>query len=111
VESLLVPAIVGHVQFLKQSLLYAREGFEDGRIRAVHRHRRVVVIKRSLKPERADGRTKSPSEMSQPLYKVGRKPEVVCAELPVVLSFAESGVGKRLPIGVDQLVLLELVVG
>ena len=110
VESLRIPGIVGHVQLLEQHLLDARESGEHRGLVAMHRDRRIVVIERAFEPERGDRRPEAPAEMRQPFDEMRRQPEIVGAQLPVVLALAQRGVGEGLPVGVDQLVLLELVV-
>ena len=68
------------------------------------------MVERGLETERADRGTEAPAEMAEPLHEVGREPEVVRAELAVVLPLAERRVGEGLADGVHELVLLQLVV-
>ena len=53
---------------------------------------------------------RSPPEMTQPLDKMRGQPEIIGAQLPIVFPLAEWGVGKRLAVGINQLVFLQLVV-
>jgi hypothetical protein len=76
----------------------------------MNRDRRIVVIEGTGEPQRGDGRTKAPAEMTQPLDEMRRQPEIIGAQLPVILPLTECGVGKRLAVGVDELVFLQLIV-
>ena len=66
------------------------------RVRPVHRHRGVVVVEGAGQPERRDRRTEAPAQVREAAHERRRQPEVVGAQLPVVLPLAEPGVGERL---------------
>ena len=72
--------------------------------------RGIVVIERRGQPQRRDRRTKPPSEMTEALDKMRRQPEVIGAQLTVVLALAQRRVGESLAVRVDQLVFLQFVV-
>ena len=80
------------------------------RSRSMHRDRRIVVVEGAGQSERGDRRTEAPAEMPEALDEMRRQPEIVGAQLAIVLALAESGVGESLAVGVDELVFLQLVV-
>ena len=109
-QSFRVPGIVGHVELLKQDLFNAREGVNDVGVGSMKGDRGIVVIERRGQPQRRDRRTKPPSEMTEALDKMRRQPEVIGAQLTVVLALAQRRVGESLTVRVDQLVFLQFVV-
>ena len=76
----------------------------------MNRDRRIIVIEGAGEPECGDRRTKSPAEMTQPLDEMWRQPEIVGAQLAVVLPFAERGIGEGLAVGIDELIFLQFLI-
>jgi len=66
------------------------------------------VVERSAQPQRGDRRSEAPAEMREARDEVRREPEVVAADLPLVLALVQGRVGERLTVGIDELVLSEL---
>ena len=76
----------------------------------MNRDRRIVVIEGAREPQRGDRRTKSPAKMTQALDEMRSQPEIIGAQLPVILPLTECSVGKRLAVCVDELVFLQFFV-
>jgi len=109
-HSLSVPRIIRHVELLKQDLANPWKRLQDARIGSVNRDRRIVVIEGAGETECGDRGAKAPAEMTQPLDEMRGEPEIVGAQLPVVLAFAKCGIGESLAVGIDELVFLQLLV-
>jgi hypothetical protein len=92
-QSFPVPGIVGHVQLLEQELPDARESVRNMRVGSMDGDRGIVVIEGASQPQRRDRWAEAPSEVPQPLDEMRCQPEIVGAELPIVLAFAERRIG------------------